>query len=241
MKKIIKWILIGIAAFMVLVLIFGGKSNAPEIEESTTIEQEVVKRFTVLSGIEKNPESSEYGVVVAPIINMWDSPEVLRVVGKVPHGSEVEILDENLNENGWGYYQIRFGSIGWVSDCFVTEIYRKDQEKEKEIQPTLEPTLTLKPTSIPTPTPTWYKGEYKITTIDKQEGKEDYDTGTINVWPSYEDRSRVLFKLTNNETIELIDYDSEHDYCKVQKSEKSGWIACGWIKNMPKSPNSYPS
>jgi len=97
-----------------------------------------------------------------------------------------------------------------------------EQEKEKDVQP------TLKPTSIPTPTPTWYKGEYKITTIDKQEGMEDYDVGTINVWPSYEDRSHVLFKLINNETIKLIDYDLKHDYCKIQKSEKK-WMDSMWL------------
>lgn len=87
--------------------------------------------------------------------------------------------------------------------------------------------------------PSWHDETYKITTIDKQEGMEDYDIGSVNVWSSYDDRSSVLFKLKNNENVSLIGYDSEHDYCQIKKDKQSGWIACGWIQDLPSNMIDY--
>lgn len=85
----------------------------------------------------------------------------------------------------------------------------------------------------------WHGKIYKITTIDKQEGMEDYDVGSVIAWPSYDDRSNVLFELTNNESVSLIGYDSEHDYCQVKKNKQDGWIACGWVQNLPNTMTDY--
>ena len=86
---------------------------------------------------------------------------------------------------------------------------------------------------------TWYEKTYKITTIDKQEGMEDYDVGSINVWPSFDDRSSVVSQLKNNDEISLIGYDSEHDYCKIKKSDKIGWVACPWIVGLSSDMSNY--
>lgn len=87
--------------------------------------------------------------------------------------------------------------------------------------------------------PSWYGKTYKITTIDRQEGMEDYDIGSINAWSSYNNRSNILFKLANNESVSLIGYDSNHDYCQVKKDKQDGWIACGWVQNLPSNMTDY--
>ncbi len=87
--------------------------------------------------------------------------------------------------------------------------------------------------------PSWYGKTYKITTIDKQEGEEDYDVDSVRAWPSYDDKSSVLFELTNNESVSLIGYNSEYDYCQVKKDKQDGWIACVWIQNLPNKMADY--
>ena len=68
---------------------------------------------------------------------------------------------------------------------------------------------------------------------------EDYDVGTVNAWPSYDNRNSVVFKLKNNESISFIGYDPAHDYCQVKKDKQSGWVACGWVQNLPKDMTDY--
>ena len=55
----------------------------------------------------------------------------------------------------------------------------------------------------------------------------------VNVWVSYTDRTLVT-KLQRNDKVELLDQDVENDYCQIKKSDKVGWINCGWISDLPK-------
>jgi len=59
----------------------------------------------------------------------------------------------------------------------------------------------------------------------------------VNVWRSYSDRTLVT-KVGRGETVTLIGYDRGNDYCRIRTSEnRSGWIACGWIKDLPSNLN----
>ena len=52
---------------------------------------------------------------------------------------------------------------------------------------------------------------------------------TINLWESYDDRSKVG-EATNNESVELIGYDPDNNYCKIRQLDQTeGWISCDWI------------
>ncbi|GAI37883.1 unnamed protein product [marine sediment metagenome] len=91
------------------------------VEEGITVEKETSERFTVLSGIERDPESDAYGELVVSEINLWENPGPDRgkVVGKVKHNTKVQILDEK--ETDQLYYLVKSNDlIGWVSELFFT-------------------------------------------------------------------------------------------------------------------------
>ncbi|MCK4635741.1 MAG: hypothetical protein KAT32_02660 [Candidatus Moranbacteria bacterium] len=144
-----------------------------------------------------------------------------------------------------------FGSIALVSfvlfgittdskESKIEEVVKtEDVSNQENIEKKDNVNKSEKSTEKETDKSTWYEKTYKITTIDKQEGMEDYDVGSINVWPSFDDRSSVVSQLKNNDEISLIGYDSEHDYCKIKKSDKIGWVACPWIVGLSSDMSNY--
>lgn len=78
--------------------------------------------------------------------------------------------------------------------------------------------------------PSWYEKEL---VIDSSEF-EHMATKVINLWASYEDRSKPVGTLSKGDVVKIIGYDAENDYCKIKKETLIGWTACGWIKDLPK-------
>ena len=76
-----------------------------------------------LSGMECDGRSPAYGEVVVPEINIWQKhgPDRGRVVGRLPHGTKVDILDTiYLAQESRSWYRVHFGAItGWVAEPFV--------------------------------------------------------------------------------------------------------------------------
>lgn len=72
-------------------------------------------------GIERYPLSDLFEQLVCPIINLWDSTLRTHVVGRVPHGEEVEVEGEQVGPDGRDYYfvQAKDGTVGWVSAPFL--------------------------------------------------------------------------------------------------------------------------
>ncbi len=81
--------------------------------------------------------------------------------------------------------------------------------------------------------PFWQDKEFTVTTIVKFDDGGSFDTRQVNVWRSYTDRDKALFSLKDRDTVVIIDYDEEYDYCKVRKDGQEGWISCAWIVGLP--------
>lgn len=50
----------------------------------------------------------------------------------------------------------------------------------------------------------------------------------VNVWRSYEDRTKVG-ELLGTAEVELIEQDEENNYCNVKNEKVAGWISCDWL------------
>lgn len=55
----------------------------------------------------------------------------------------------------------------------------------------------------------------------------------VNVWRSYEDRTKVGELLGTHE-VELVDRDEENNYCHVENKKVNGWILCDWLVEIDK-------
>lgn len=126
MKK--KVIIIAIVALLGIVLIANsGKEKKQSTETSTSptaVQVQEKNKFTVLSGIEKDPQSDAYGELVVPEINIWENTGSDRgkVVGKIPHEAKVKILEEKTTDQLYYKVESPDGLTGWVSELFVTEV-----------------------------------------------------------------------------------------------------------------------
>jgi hypothetical protein len=82
--------------------------------------------YAWLNGREKEPGSLAYGEVVVPEINVWEQPGSLprcgKVVGKLPHGSRVNVLGQVQDQgNEQTYYEVSADDVqGWVSETLIT-------------------------------------------------------------------------------------------------------------------------
>jgi len=78
-----------------------------------------------LSGIDCTEGSGAYGELVVPDINIWTrhGPDRGRVVGKLSHGTQVEVLERlYVEQESRHYYRVRSRSItGWVPETFVRD------------------------------------------------------------------------------------------------------------------------
>jgi hypothetical protein len=78
-----------------------------------------------LTGRETHPESSAYGEVVVPAINIRTNPGSLpkcgRAVGQLQHGARVDILDHKWDSSEERYYYKISANeiIGWVPESFI--------------------------------------------------------------------------------------------------------------------------
>lgn len=118
MNKLIKIILIVFGLFFAIG-IFRAILNPTDNSIKQEVVQEVPKEYAVLSGIED-------GELMVEEINLWENPGPDRgkVVGKIGHDTEVEILNEV--ETNQLYYQVKSKNLtGWVSKMFITDIYSK--------------------------------------------------------------------------------------------------------------------
>lgn len=77
--------------------------------------------------------------------------------------------------------------------------------------------------------PSWYGKEL---IIDSNEF-EFMSSKEVNLRPSYSDRSEVVGKIKQWNTVIIIWYDSDNDYCKIKKDKLEWWISCAWISNIP--------
>lgn len=99
----------------------------PVSETKAVPESEVVARFALLSGVERDPSSDAYGELVVSEINVWSDygnrvAKKAKVNGTVAHGTKVKILEETFDDyNEYVVYKIETpdGVIGWVSELFV--------------------------------------------------------------------------------------------------------------------------
>ena len=126
MKK--KVIIIAIVALLGIVLIANsGKEESQTTVTSTspTVTQVQEKgRFTVLSGVEKDPQSDAFGELVVPEINIWENtgPDRGKVIGKISHDTKVKILEEKTTDQLYYKVESTDGLTGWISELFVTEV-----------------------------------------------------------------------------------------------------------------------
>ncbi len=126
MKK--KVIIIAIVALLGIVLIANsGKEEKQSTGTSTlptAVQVQEKSRFTILSGIEKDPQSDAYGELVVPEINIWENtgPDRGKVVGEIPHKTKVKILEEKTTDQFYYKVESPDGLTGWVSELFVTEM-----------------------------------------------------------------------------------------------------------------------
>lgn len=121
--------------------VFTHESYGEQIQEVTSRnsedkdQKEIQRRFTRLSGIEKDKYSPSYGELVVEEINLWEGTGNNRgkVVGKVAHDSKVEIINEKNDEIM--FYKVRTsdGIEGWVSEQFITEITNDNLVSEEDV------------------------------------------------------------------------------------------------------------
>ncbi len=126
MKK--KVIIIAIVALLGIVLIANsGKEENQSTGISTSptaIQVQEKNRFTVLSGIERDPQSDAYSELVVPEINIWEDagPDRGKTVGTISHDTKVKILEEKTTDQLYYRVESPDGLTGWVSELFATEV-----------------------------------------------------------------------------------------------------------------------
>jgi hypothetical protein len=78
-----------------------------------------------VTGRETSPESFDYGEVVVAKVRVWNLPGGLgdgaTVVGEIPHGTQVELLDHSWNsETNLHHKRVAAGGVrGWIPAGFV--------------------------------------------------------------------------------------------------------------------------
>lgn len=105
---------------------------AEQKEQAIESPEEQIKKFAVLSGIDRNPESSAYSELVVQEINVWEKagsggPNNMAI-GKVPHDTKVEVLEIKEVE-GNTFYKIR-SFVGEVSALPTDFALRKKKMEE---------------------------------------------------------------------------------------------------------------
>lgn len=125
-------IFVGFGIFILLLVLSSKNKNSNnenntdvnKANTSNTVQSNVTKRYTILSGIEKDKNSPSYGQLVVETINLWENAGSDRgkVVVKIPHDTKVEILEENDTDQK--YYRVvdSNNNQGWVSEQFITDI-----------------------------------------------------------------------------------------------------------------------
>jgi hypothetical protein len=89
-------------------------------------ENELPSSNAWITGRETWPESFDYGEMVVPEINIWERPGSLprggQVVGRLPHGTGVSVMERTWDEeNKVYYYRISGNEIqGWVEEVFLS-------------------------------------------------------------------------------------------------------------------------
>ena len=59
---------------------------------------------------------------------------------------------------------------------------------------------------------------------------KDLESKRINVWRSYEDRSKPIGAHFPDMEVELLMIDTENNYCKVHRERSPiGWLSCDWL------------
>jgi len=81
--------------------------------------------------------------------------------------------------------------------------------------------------------PAWYAQEVTVNTADLQ----GTSMNQVNLWPSYDDRSKVVGKLENGDAVNLVDFDKANNYCQVQQGAVRGWADCQWFDGLPDLKN----
>ena len=82
------------------------------------------RKQDTLWGIERDRNAPVYGLLVCPIINLWDKPERKKIIAKASHKKEVEILEVKKGPDGRNYYKVQvINGIahGWVSEPFLKD------------------------------------------------------------------------------------------------------------------------
>jgi hypothetical protein len=77
-----------------------------------------------ISGVDKDKQSESYGQLILQEISVWENvgPQRGRVVGKLPNGTRVSVLEEKTTDQK--YYKITTDTLfyeEWVSEQMVEE------------------------------------------------------------------------------------------------------------------------
>lgn len=121
-QQITGFIWLVIILYVVFLFMGGGKKDTPrQTTEQVTNKQE---KYVTISGVERDKASMDYGQIVVQEINVWENAGVQRgrVVGKLPHGTKVKVLEEKTTDQK--YYKITTDTLfyeGWVSEQLVQE------------------------------------------------------------------------------------------------------------------------
>ena len=83
--------------------------------------------------------------------------------------------------------------------------------------------------------PSWYSQKYEV----NHEDLDYMSSQTINMWPSYDDRSTIVTSIPRYKEVTLLGYREDYDYCQVEYNSYTGWIACGWLEELPKDMTDY--
>lgn len=105
---------------------------AKQKEQAIESPEEQIKKFAVLSGIDRDPESSAYGELVVQEINVWEKagsggPENVTI-GRIPHNTKVEVI-ESKEAEGETFYLVR-SFVGKVSVLPTDFALRKKKMEE---------------------------------------------------------------------------------------------------------------
>ena len=116
-QQITGFIFLVIILYVVFLFMGGGKKDTKKIEQT---KQETQKeKYVTISGLDK-----DNGELVLQEINIWENvgPQRGRVMGKLPNGTKVSVLEEKTTDQK--YYKITTDTLfyeGWVSEQMVQE------------------------------------------------------------------------------------------------------------------------
>jgi hypothetical protein len=103
-----------VVAFIVVGLVYANSQTQPTERLPTRAPQPTATRYSVVL---QCSDCADIGME----INLWDSPERNKVVGSVPHGAGVFVLDSRTSStDGRTYFRVKRGEVtGWVSSSFI--------------------------------------------------------------------------------------------------------------------------